>query len=569
MRRARSLTALAFAGALLEAACSRQTAAPPAGAAATDAAAAASWTAGICGAGDDAWCWAYPRPLGVRLSRLWGSGARDVWAVGEHGTIIHFDGERWASVPSGTTDFLAAIAGRGPGDAWAIGRLRTVLRLSGGAWRPVEVPKLENDPMLADIAVLPSGEAWVVGGVTKASVAGEEIVSRCLIGHHDGAAWRFDEDDPCGPLGRVWTTADGQVWADGGGDVVHWNGRYLTLNPKQKPAPIIGRHGFASGWKLEIEWAGGGAGRLSNPSRPQLGVTDVRDFWASGPDDVWAITKDGALTHFDGKRWSRGDEPNEVRAVAARAADDVWAITWSGTLLRWDGRSWRPWRLPAGANPSATALAAPASSDVWVTAGSDLLRFDGSRWTTVATMQKLTASSLFVRAPDDVWMAAGSKLFHWNGRALEAVDTAFNASRVFGDARGVWVGWPLHKWDGGKLVIPSGAAGPEGKGLFFADGAASGDAVWLAGVKRLARLEAGRLDVVKEVAGNLDAVWVSPSGEVWAGGAQQVVHGRGSSWTVEESPGHSEVKALGGADGLVWTLARQGPLGPHGLLFRR
>jgi hypothetical protein len=194
MRRARRMEAVALAVALLGTACGRPAAPPPAGGMATDAAPAARWTAGICGAGDDAWCWAYPRPLGVRLNRLWGTGARDVWAVGEYGTIIHFDGERWASVQSGTTDFLAAIAGRGPGDAWAIGRLRTVLRLSGSGWRAVEVPKLENDPMLADIAVLPGGEAWVVGGVTKASVAGEEIVSRCLIGRHDGAAWRFDED---------------------------------------------------------------------------------------------------------------------------------------------------------------------------------------------------------------------------------------------------------------------------------------------------------------------------------------------------------------------------------------
>ena len=85
-------------------------------------------------------------------------------------------------------------------------------RVAGG--RDAEARDRESE--LADIAVLPNGEAWMVGGGTKNSLAGEEIVSHCFIGHHDGADWRYDVDEGCGPLGRVWGAAANDVWADGG-----------------------------------------------------------------------------------------------------------------------------------------------------------------------------------------------------------------------------------------------------------------------------------------------------------------------------------------------------------------
>ncbi len=551
---------IACAAALLAAACRS----PPAPSQrASDAAAPAAWSAGACG---DGWCWGYPRPTGIKLNRLWGTSPSDVWAVGESGTIVHFDGARWSRVPSGTRESLVGIGGREHGDAWAIGNRRTLLRLSGTAWRSVALPKLDEEEAFADLLVVPNGEAWIVGGATKKSLAGDEILSHCLIGHTaggaDAAAWKFDEDDGCGPLGRVWGASPDDVWADGGGDVVHWNGRYLTRNPKQKPAAIVGRHGYASGWKLALGWGGGGRGRLDDPRRPKASPGDVRDFWAWGPDDVWAISKDGELTHFDGERWSRGDDPVSLRSVAARAADDIWAIGSDASLLHYDGRDWRASRFPGKNALTPVALAAPAASDVWVLTQKELLRFDGKRWAIVVASPRWTMSSLVVRAANDVWIGAGSALLHWNGQAVESIDVDFDAAQVFGDARELWAGWPLHRWDGGKMVIPPEAAGPDGKGLRFSIGALRGGALWLVGGKRISRLAGGRLEIVKELPARLDAIWVSPSGEIWAGGTH-IAHGKGDTWTVDERPGVGDVTSIGGADGLVWVLSREG------LLFRR
>lgn len=561
------IDAIAGAAVLLAFACTRPSAPAPR-APAPDAAAREAWSAGACVATGDGWCWGYPRPIGIKLNRLWGTSPSDVWAVGEGGTILHFDGARWSRVASGTNDSLVAIGGRGPGDAWAIGKGRTVLRLSGGAWRKVDLPKLENDEELADLLVLPNGEGWIVGGMTKKSVTGDELTSHCLVGHLDGtaaAAWKIDVDEGCGPLARVWGRTPDDVWADGG-NIVHWNGRYLTLNPKEKPAPIVGRHGYASGWKVE---GGSGPGALVDPRRPKASPGNVRDFWAWGLDEVWAILPSGALTHFDGQRWSRGDDPNELHAVAARAADDIWALTSDSSLLHDDGRDWRSTRPSGASGQYPVAIATPAVNEVWVLLTGELIHVEGKRWATVALGPERSFKSLAVRGPNDVWFASGTKLRHWNGRTVEVIDVDFNATLVVGDARELWVGWPLHRWDGSKLVIPPEAAGSDGKGLHFSGAAMGGGALWLVDRNRISRLAGGRLEVVKELEKQpkdpsipvLDSIWVSPAGDIWAGGTH-IIHGKGDTWTVSERPGPSNVVSVGGADGLVWALSRDG------LLFR-
>src|SRR5262245_27276902 len=42
------------------------------------------------------WCWRHPLPQGNTLNDVFGSAPNDVWAVGEVGTAIHFDGSEWS-----------------------------------------------------------------------------------------------------------------------------------------------------------------------------------------------------------------------------------------------------------------------------------------------------------------------------------------------------------------------------------------------------------------------------------------------------------------------------------------
>lgn len=71
------------------------------------------------------------------LNALWGSGSKDVWAVGNGGTLRHFDGTAtvWSVVESPTTENLHGVWGSGSNDVWAVGDNGTFLHYDGTTWR--------------------------------------------------------------------------------------------------------------------------------------------------------------------------------------------------------------------------------------------------------------------------------------------------------------------------------------------------------------------------------------------------------------------------------------------------
>jgi len=64
-----------------------------------------------------------------QLSGVWGKAADDVYAVGDDGTIIHFDGASWSPMASGTQNQLRGIAGTAD-EVFAVGAGGTILRFS-------------------------------------------------------------------------------------------------------------------------------------------------------------------------------------------------------------------------------------------------------------------------------------------------------------------------------------------------------------------------------------------------------------------------------------------------------
>jgi hypothetical protein len=58
----------------------------------------------------------------VDLYAVWGSATNDVFAMGDSGTILHWDGMQWNGVNSGTTSFLISAWGSAPLNIWAVGQ---------------------------------------------------------------------------------------------------------------------------------------------------------------------------------------------------------------------------------------------------------------------------------------------------------------------------------------------------------------------------------------------------------------------------------------------------------------
>lgn len=236
------------------------------------------------------------------LRRFWGLTPDDVWAVGERGLVVHFDGRTWHKLPSGTDADLLGMAGRERGDAWIVGHNGTILRLKGTTCSPENLlgdagtSLVPEGTALFDVWVADAGTAWVAGGVPGDG-------GMAVLGRREGERWIFDHDDGK-PLTAVWGRGADDVWARGDDSVVHWNGRFLIAHPREKVPNRRGRHGFAGGWRL------GNDQSLTHPSRPspptepgQKNARRVQDFWAFGSDDVWAATR-STLLHFDGHAWT-------------------------------------------------------------------------------------------------------------------------------------------------------------------------------------------------------------------------------------------------------------------------
>ena len=69
------------------------------------------------------------------LTSVWGPNAADLYATGEQGTLLHFNGTSWAVMNSGTTDLLWSVTGApsGLGGTFAVGYNSTVVAGSNGS----------------------------------------------------------------------------------------------------------------------------------------------------------------------------------------------------------------------------------------------------------------------------------------------------------------------------------------------------------------------------------------------------------------------------------------------------
>src|SRR6266436_350373 len=72
-----------------------------------------------------------------QLMGVWGTSSSDVWAGGQLGTILHYNGTTWSTFTNPATDYLYSAWGASPSDVWIVGRRGQTLRYNGTAWSAV------------------------------------------------------------------------------------------------------------------------------------------------------------------------------------------------------------------------------------------------------------------------------------------------------------------------------------------------------------------------------------------------------------------------------------------------
>lgn len=165
--------------------------------------------------------------------KVWGSSASDVFIVGQHGVIWHYDGASWTKMDSGVGDVsLLTVRGRSSSDVYAVGGTGTAVALhyDGAAWRPVAGLDVSMTPGLTGVSVAPTGEVSIVG------LAGTKLR---LV----GGAWIDDSHlPPRSDLHGTWLDGPEDVFGVGGnlnapvgsprqGVVAHYGSALATYTP--------------------------------------------------------------------------------------------------------------------------------------------------------------------------------------------------------------------------------------------------------------------------------------------------------------------------------------------------
>jgi photosystem II stability/assembly factor-like uncharacterized protein len=165
---------------------------------------------------------------GGPLNAVWGLSDNDMYAVGDYGSILHFDGSAWTPMTSGTNKYLNSISGSDDNNIWASGfnpnnGETVLLHYDGKSWK--------EDPLSVSLGLNAAGgfdNVWAVdsAGHHCAFTMGQVMLRKTMDG-----PWRKDTAAVTKQIASDWlslqvmgsSTNDLMVYG-GYGYLAHWNG---------------------------------------------------------------------------------------------------------------------------------------------------------------------------------------------------------------------------------------------------------------------------------------------------------------------------------------------------------
>lgn len=372
---------------------------------------------------DASGCTTWEDPPGLSSIRdLWGISTDNVFAVGQGGDVLHFDGQGWSAMAASVPGRLSAVWGAGPDDIFAAG-WGGIARYDGTAWSTVALPASASELHFADI--------WGSGPTDVYAVGNEGGVL-----HFDGTGWSRVDAGTAASLTGVWGTGPTDVFVAG-----------LEGNGPDTRGTVL--HFDGTGW---------------SPLPIPDGLGGLAGLWGSGPDDAWAVGDEGTILHWDGTTWSsvRGGMGRELEGVAGSSDANIFAVG-RYTLLHDDGAGWTRMMTESESWTTHTDVAF-VGPDVYITGSGgyfSLLRvrggiaqsvdsaplggwhavwgaepdtvvvvghygqsayFDGSDWTTLETGFITTVTDVWGASGTNIWAVAGPEMYRYAGVGWAKVD---------------------------------------------------------------------------------------------------------------------------------------------------
>ncbi|GCE11239.1 YCF48-related protein [Tengunoibacter tsumagoiensis] len=135
------------------------------------------------------------------------SSPQDGWAVGCHGTLMHYSNQKWQSIQSPTTATLYSVAMLPDGSGWAAGTDGVLLHYDGQNWQQVASGTTK---VLHSIAMWSDDEGWAVG-------------EEGMILHYQSGSWQEVVNSSSATLNAVTLSSANEGWAVGEqGTILHY-----------------------------------------------------------------------------------------------------------------------------------------------------------------------------------------------------------------------------------------------------------------------------------------------------------------------------------------------------------
>lgn len=433
---------------------------------------------GFCANG---WCWSHPLPQGNNIRSMWSAEGAGVWAAGDAGTVLRYDGQNWdrISVNGGS----AFVWGSGPTDIYLV---------PGDVWH--------YDGTRLSQVVVSLGDFWIYD---LSGTGPNDVWAAAYQGaaHFDGAAWTRVQEVPINTrLDRVAAAGESSVWFAGAA-VYRWDGQAFAAVNEHAPVALISTGPDDLWYTADQALFRGGTAGFEQVPTIRTSMWADRCVFASGPEDVYALDGTGSLRHFDGGVWNEGSYAFTDSTIYGGHAD-------TGTAHQ-PGEAWlggglgRLWRVTEGALEALTPEIPPVrtrdlkgvwsdGSNVYAVGGS-FLRLDASgetdQWEPVAGTEDLFGfMGIWGSSPTDIWVVGTfDRIWHFDGTTLTSVTSGLPEGASV-DWNAVYGSGPSDVW----------AVGTQGEATHY-DGQ-----VWTA--------------APTASVSNIDDVWVSPDGNAYAVG---------------------------------------------------
>ena len=285
---------------------------------------------------------AHAWPSGVTKTSLldvWGVSSSDVWAVGNGGIILHYDGSTWKQQKSPVTEVLRSIYGTGATEVYAVGANNSIVSYDAKAkkWVQQTVANKGTAMHFQDVFVCKkAGEPWAIGH--------NGISGYIYIYKSKQASWIQATCPSCyqykKPFYGTWSDC---MWSM---DVVVGHQGYSSLcNSTSCTYPYL--HGvhdlrdvfgldqwnfFAVGLKGTIlKW-----NSLSNKWVSQASSTNqhLYGIWGTSPTHLVVVGGGGTILDAQWKPQKSGTTAT-LTGVWGTGPTDVFVVGYSGTILHY------------------------------------------------------------------------------------------------------------------------------------------------------------------------------------------------------------------------------------------